>query len=75
MAVWDGFDTANGMVDAGIPDPGDWSTNVGSTTMGKDLGLSPGVHTARYRYINSKTQYPSNPCNPDSTPSSRPRSV
>lgn len=59
MSVWDGF--RSNAVAAGIPAPAAYSTNVTSAAAGVDSGLSPGVHFFRYRYANSKTQYPSNP--------------
>lgn len=64
MSVWDGY--ADSAVAAGIPAPPGYSTVAGSenvTTAQGQAGLfvTPGTHLVRYRYVNSFTQYPSNP--------------
>jgi len=61
MSVWNGYDAA--ATAAGIAQRTSvWSTSVRSTTAGNTTKhLTPGKHLARYRYVNSKTQYPSDP--------------
>jgi hypothetical protein len=59
MSVWDGFNSV--AVQAGIYEPTTYSTNVTSTAMTANAGMDAGIHFMRYRYMDSRTQYPSNP--------------
>ena len=64
MHVWDGYRTA--MVPAGI-DPPEGASRTWNISPSAALGagsVDVGVHLLRYRYLDSKTQYPSNPTRP-----------
>lgn len=63
VKVWTGHDDVNA-VDAGIGAPVSWSANTVSASGSLLSGVTPGAHSLRYRYVNSITQYPSDPTLP-----------